>query len=364
MLRLDGVDAGYGPVQVLRGVSVEARAGEVTCIMGRNGAGKSTLLKCVMGLVPASAGKIVLDGAEVQALPPHRVPRHGVAFVPQGRRLFGPMTVAENLEVGLLTRHRGSYVRDRVLDLFPRLAERLGQVSSTLSGGEQQMLAIGRALCIEPKVLLLDEPTEGLQPSMIALIRDVLVRLKGMGVAVVLVEQRIDAVLRVADRVAFMERGELVAAELRWPVDERGLATLVALGVAGHKFREQRPLALGTACGVIYCFVALLSKAVVDIFTHEGLSVLVGSWQFYGLIGLALTGTVVQQYSFNAGPLAHSLPAMTIFEPIVAFGLGYMVLGEKFLIDTAVGWAIMLIALTVMVLSTIVLSRSPVSQRG
>ena len=142
------------------------------------------------------------------------------------------------------------------------------------------------------------------------------------------------------------------------------MATLAILGAAAAKLPDQRPLALGTACGVIYGFVALLSKAVVDIFTHEGLTTLLASWQFYGLIGLALTGTVVQQYSFNAGPLAHSLPAMTIFEPIVAFGLGYMVLGEKFLIDTAVGWAIMLIALTVMVLSTIVLSRSPVSQRG
>ena len=149
-----------------------------------------------------------------------------------------------------------------------------------------------------------------------------------------------------------------------WPALLVGLTTLAILGAAAAKLPDQRPLALGTACGVIYGFVALLSKAVVDIFTHEGLTTLLASWQFYGLIGLALTGTVVQQYSFNAGPLAHSLPAMTIFEPIVAFGLGYMVLGEKFLIDTAVGWAIMLIALTVMVLSTIVLSRSPVSQRG
>lgn len=149
-----------------------------------------------------------------------------------------------------------------------------------------------------------------------------------------------------------------------WPALLLGLATLVALGVAGHKFREQRPLALGTACGVIYGFVALLSKAVVDIFTHEGLSVLVGSWQFYGLIGLALTGTVVQQYSFNAGPLAQSLPAMTIFEPIVAFGLGYMVLGEKFLIDSTAGWLVMVAALGVMIAATIILSRNPVSQRS
>ena len=207
MLRLEGVDAGYGAVKVLRAVSLDARAGEVTCIMGRNGAGKSTLMKCIMGLVPACAGQITLDGVALQGLPAHHVPRHGIAYVPQGRRLFGPMTVAENLEVGLLAARDPARVRTHVLDLFPRLRERLDQVSATLSGGEQQMLAIGRALCLEPKVLLLDEPTEGLQPSMIALIREVVVALKSTGVATLLVEQRIDAVLRIADRVAFMDHG-------------------------------------------------------------------------------------------------------------------------------------------------------------
>ena len=132
------------------------------------------------------------------------MPRLGIAYVPQGRRLFGPLTVAENIEIGLMTRRRGAAVRDEVLDLFPRLRERLGQVSSTLSGGEQQMLAIARALCLEPKVLLLDEPTEGLQPSMIALIRDVVMGLRATGVATVLVEQRVTAVLGMADRVAFV----------------------------------------------------------------------------------------------------------------------------------------------------------------
>lgn len=209
MLRLDGVDAGYGAVQVLRGVGFEAKAGEITCIMGRNGAGKSTLLKCIMGLVPARAGSVTLDGVALHALPAHRVPLHGVAYVPQGRRLFGPLTVEENLAVGLMTRGMGAETRERVLDLFPRLRERLGQVSSTLSGGEQQMLAIGRALCLEPKVLLLDEPTEGLQPSMIALIRDVVVKLRDTGVATVLVEQRPDAVRQMADSVVFLENGRV-----------------------------------------------------------------------------------------------------------------------------------------------------------
>jgi branched-chain amino acid transport system ATP-binding protein len=207
MLKLDGLSAGYGPVAVLSDLSLEARAGEITCIMGRNGAGKSTLMKCIMGLVPARSGTITLDGTALHALPAHRVPLHGVAYVPQGRRLFGPLTVAENLEIGLMTRGMGDETRERVLTLFPRLRERLSQTASTLSGGEQQMLAIGRALCLEPKVLLLDEPTEGLQPSMIALIRDVVLRLRETGVATILVEQRPDAVLRMADRVAFMSGG-------------------------------------------------------------------------------------------------------------------------------------------------------------
>lgn len=211
MLTLEAIDAGYGPVQVLRALSLEVRAGEVLCLMGRNGAGKSTTLKAIMGLVEVSAGRIVLDGVPVSGLPAHAVPKHGIGYVPQGRRLFGDLTVAENIEIGLLTRRRGQRVRDHVLDLFPRLRERMGQVSRTLSGGEQQMLAIARALCLEPKVLLLDEPTEGLQPSMIALIRDAVRDLKATGVATILVEQRVDAVLQVADRVAFVAGGSVAA---------------------------------------------------------------------------------------------------------------------------------------------------------
>ncbi|MDX5359036.1 MAG: ABC transporter ATP-binding protein [Rhodobacterales bacterium] len=207
MLRLEGIDGGYGAVQVLRGLTFAAAAGEVTCVMGRNGAGKTTMLRAIMGQVRVTAGRILLDGQPIQHLPAHEVPRHGIGYVPQGRRLFGPLTVAENIEIGLMTRGRGAATRERVLNLFPRLRERLDQRSSTLSGGEQQMLAIARALCLEPSVLLLDEPTEGLQPSMIALIRDTVMSLRAMGVAVVLVEQRVDAVLSVADRVAFVTGG-------------------------------------------------------------------------------------------------------------------------------------------------------------
>ncbi len=209
MLRLEGIEAGYGAVQVLRGLSFEVSPGEVLCLMGRNGAGKTTTLRAIMGQVRAAAGQIALDGVPIQTLPAHEVPKHGIGYVPQGRRLFGELTVAENIEIGLMARRRDARVREKVLSIFPRLRERLGQVSQTLSGGEQQMLAIARALCLEPKVLLLDEPTEGLQPSMIALIRDTVVALKATGVATVLVEQRVDAALSVADRIAFIVGGKV-----------------------------------------------------------------------------------------------------------------------------------------------------------
>lgn len=209
MLKLEGVCGGYGGVRVLRGLDLVARPGEVTCVMGRNGAGKTTMLRAIMGQVRISAGSITLDGLRLDGLPAHEVPRHGIGYVPQGRRLFGPLTVAENIEIGLMTRSKGAETRERVLNLFPRLRERLEQVSSTLSGGEQQMLALARALCLEPAVLLLDEPTEGLQPSMIRLIRETVTALKATGVATVLVEQRVDAVLSVADSVAFVSGGQV-----------------------------------------------------------------------------------------------------------------------------------------------------------
>lgn len=209
MLELAEVDGGYGAVQVLRGLGLSAKAGQITCVMGRNGAGKTTTLRAIMGQVRVTAGRIVLDGQPIHHLPAHEVPGRGIGYVPQGRRLFGPLTVAENIEVGLMTRRKGAATREHVLNLFPRLRERLGQTASTLSGGEQQMLAIARALCLEPAVLLLDEPTEGLQPSMITLIRETILSLKAAGVAVVLVEQRVDAVLSVADHVAFVSGGRV-----------------------------------------------------------------------------------------------------------------------------------------------------------
>jgi branched-chain amino acid transport system ATP-binding protein len=207
VLTISQLDCFYGDVQVLFGLDFTLRQGEVHCLLGRNGAGKTTALKAIMGVVPTTAGSIKLSARELTILPAHEVPRQGVAYVPQGRRLFAEMTVAENIEIGLMTRGKGKATRERVLDLFPVLRQRLGQRSGTLSGGEQQMLAMARALCLEPDILLLDEPTEGLMPSMIAKVRETIEGLGAHGVSTVLVEQRVDAVLPVADRVTFIETG-------------------------------------------------------------------------------------------------------------------------------------------------------------
>ena len=219
MLEVKGIDVAYDRVQVLFGLSLEAKPGEILCLLGRNGAGKTTTMKAIMGLLPLRAGTVRLDGEDLGSLPANEVPKRRVAYVPQGRRLFSELTVAENLEIGLMVRGGSSDVRERVLAFFPRLREHLTQRAETLSGGEQQMLAAARALCIEPQVLLLDEPTEGLQPLMIDQIRQVILQMKAEGVAIVLVEQRVDAVLSIADRVAFIENGRNVetvdAAELR-----------------------------------------------------------------------------------------------------------------------------------------------------
>ncbi len=207
MLELRGINSGYGRAQVLRDVSLSVAPGEILCLMGRNGAGKTTMMQTIMGLLPLMSGEVLIDGQIVSTLPAHEVPRAGVGYIPQGRRLFAGLTVAQNLEIGLRARNSGPEVLDEVLALFPRLKERMNQRAQTLSGGEQQMLATARALCLRPKVLLLDEPTEGLQPSMIEAIRQVIVQMRDAGVAILLVEQRVDAVLSVADRVAFIENG-------------------------------------------------------------------------------------------------------------------------------------------------------------
>jgi branched-chain amino acid transport system ATP-binding protein len=213
MLQIRDIDCYYGEAQVLKSFSLAAEPGEILCLLGRNGAGKTTALKAIMGLVRSRRGSIMFDGAELTSLAPHEVPRRGIGYVPQGRRLFSDATVMENLRVGLMTRHSGPQVLEHVLSLFPILRERLGQRAGTMSGGEQQMLAMARALCIDPRILLLDEPTEGLMPSMIERIRQSVLDLKAHGVTTILVEQRVDAVLPVADRVAFVENGRVTGVE-------------------------------------------------------------------------------------------------------------------------------------------------------
>lgn len=207
MLIVDNIDVAYGKVQVLFQLGVQVERGEILCLLGRNGAGKTTTLKAIMGLIPLQSGSISLDGLSLHNIPAHGIPAAGVAYVPQGRRLFSELSVEQNMQIGLMASGAGKNRQEFVLDLFPRLRERLKQRAETLSGGEQQMLAMARALCLHPQVLLLDEPTEGLQPSMIELIRDVVLQLKQQNVAIILVEQHVDTVLQMADRVAFIEHG-------------------------------------------------------------------------------------------------------------------------------------------------------------
>ncbi len=209
MLKVERISCNYGRVQVLKDVSLEVAAGEILGLLGRNGAGKTTTLKAIMGLVRARSGSIALDGTDLTMLPPHAIPGRGIAYVPQGRRLFAGLTVEENLRMGLLVRHTGTERLDRVLALFPVLTERLHQRAATLSGGEQQMLATARALCIDPKVLLLDEPSEGLMPTVIDKVIATIAGLKEHGVAVLLVEQKVETALRICDRIVFLENGSL-----------------------------------------------------------------------------------------------------------------------------------------------------------
>jgi len=213
MLEVRDIHCAYDKAEILQGVSLSVSPGEILCLMGRNGAGKTTTLKSIMGLVRPTSGSIVLNGVDITQIQAHKIAGLGLGYIPQGRRLFSELTVSENLEIGLLVNRRGDKhrgdngVREEVLDIFPRLRERINQKAMTLSGGEQQMLATARALCVEPKILLLDEPTEGLQPSMIDQIRQVIISKKNDGVAIILVEQRVDAALSIADRITFIENG-------------------------------------------------------------------------------------------------------------------------------------------------------------
>ena len=210
MLTVQNLTSYYSNIKILKDLTFSLRKGKVTCLLGRNGAGKTTTLKSIMGLVDKTEGLISFNDETISEISPHHIPKKGIGYVPQGRRLFSELTVEENLEIGLLTRRKSEVTKNNVLTMFPKLKERLDQISGTLSGGEQQMLALARALCIEPTLLLLDEPTEGLQPSMISLIRNSILELKNQGVSILLVEQRVDAILSIADEILVIENGSII----------------------------------------------------------------------------------------------------------------------------------------------------------
>ncbi len=210
MLTVQNLTSYYSNIKILKDLTFSLRKGKVTCLLGRNGAGKTTTLKSIMGLVDKTEGLISFNDETISEISPHHIPKKGIGYVPQGRRLFSELTVEENLEIGLLTRRKSEVTKNNVLTMFPKLEERLDQISGTLSGGEQQMLALARALCIEPTLLLLDEPTEGLQPSMISLIRNSILELKKQGVSILLVEQRVDAILSIADEILVIENGSII----------------------------------------------------------------------------------------------------------------------------------------------------------
>jgi branched-chain amino acid transport system ATP-binding protein len=209
MLKLDDVHVHIGKLHILQGVSFEVMPGECAALLGRNGVGKTTTLRAIMGLAPRSAGTIAFDGFDLSRCPPHQVPRRGIGYVPQGRGIFPNLTVQENLHVGL-TGKPDREREDYVFACFPRLKERLSQSGQTLSGGEQQMLAIGRCLMMGPKLIILDEPTEGIMPRLVSQIRREIHRINQAGVSILLVEQNVDTALKLCPRVFLMEKGTIV----------------------------------------------------------------------------------------------------------------------------------------------------------
>lgn len=208
MLMLENVTTGYGETQVLRNVSLEVRAGEVVALMGRNGAGKTTTLRCIIGLTPAWKGRITLDGQDITGAKPHMLAKCGLGYLPEHRGIFPSLTVHENLTL-VEGRRPGPWTVARAYDLFPRLAERRQNGGGQLSGGEQQMLAIARALLLNPLVLLLDEPTEGLAPLIVREIGQRLAEIRSEGTTMLLVEQNARFALNLADRAYVLNRGEV-----------------------------------------------------------------------------------------------------------------------------------------------------------
>ena len=230
MLKVDGLNQYYGGSHILRGVSFEARLGEVTVVLGRNGVGKTTLLKSLMGVVPVRSGSVWLDGRELTHVPPYERVRCGMGYVPQGREVFGRLTVEENLRMGLASQRAGTAIPDELFTLFPVLRQMLHRRGGDLSGGQQQQLAIARALAAGPKLLILDEPTEGIQPSIIKDIGRVIRMLaQRQTMAIVLVEQYYDFAEELADQYLVMERGEIIARGRGEDMQANGVRELMSI---------------------------------------------------------------------------------------------------------------------------------------
>jgi branched-chain amino acid transport system ATP-binding protein len=210
VLRVEDIHTYYGASHVLQGMSLSVERGEVVAVIGRNGVGKTTLVRSIVGLTPPRRGRILFKETEITRMPAHRIARMGVGLVPQGRRIFPSLSVREHLEVAARPRAAARWTRDRMIALFPNLGARLGQTANKLSGGEQQMLAAGRALVGNPDLLLMDEPTEGLAPLMVRELGRLVATLKETGTSILLVEQQLAFVLRHADRIYIVSKGQIV----------------------------------------------------------------------------------------------------------------------------------------------------------
>jgi urea transport system ATP-binding protein len=229
VLDVRNLNVAYGQSQVLHGVNFTVSPGEIVAVVGRNGMGKSTLMKSLIGVMPTRSGQVLIDGGDVTNLPSHSRVARGLAYVPQGRQIFGTMTVRENIETGLVVTGK-SKIPEEIYTLFPVLREFDGRRGGNLSGGQQQQLAIARALASDPKILLLDEPTEGIQPSVIKEIAKLLKEIRALrNLCIVVCEQVLSFILEIADRILVMENGRVVQSNTREHIDEAAIAQFLAV---------------------------------------------------------------------------------------------------------------------------------------